>query len=81
MLLERGLAALFEQAFRLPQSARTEARAVALPQWPGFLARFLVHFIKGVFVGAGMYTADALLATGRIARLAASTAARSAQGE
>lgn len=31
-----------------------------------YLCRFLVHFTKGIFVGAGMYTMDMLLVTGRL---------------
>lgn len=32
-------------------------------KWSTYIARFAVHFVKGIFVGAGMYTTDMLLTT------------------
>lgn len=36
------------------------------PGWPAYVARFLVHFVKGIFFGAGMFSMDRLLATHRL---------------
>lgn len=33
------------------------------PRWSAYVARFAIHFVKGIFVGAGMYTTDMVLAT------------------
>lgn len=35
------------------------------PRWSAYVARFAIHFVKGIFVGAGMYTTDMILATTR----------------
>lgn len=49
-------------------SHRRPANALlpADPNWPVYVARFLVHFVKGVFFGAGMFTMDRLLVTHRL---------------
>lgn len=44
---------------KVPQNALLPAE----PEWPTYVARFLVHFVKGLFFGAGVFTMDRLLVT------------------
>jgi hypothetical protein len=52
---------LLEQtlAYRIDRILYTHAHA---PVWTLYAARFTVHFVKGIFAGAGMYTMNAVLA-------------------
>jgi hypothetical protein len=70
-VLEEGLQLQISRFFRikhvrvLPHSAELPGE----PGWTAYIARFLIHFVKGIFVGVGMYTMDMLLITGRLQNL------------
>lgn len=54
-------------ACRPPQNALLPAE----PEWPTYVARFLVHFAKGLFFGAGVFTMDRLLVTHQLQHIVA----------
>lgn len=37
--------------------------------WPEYISRFIIHFIKGIFFGVGIFTMDRMLATKQLTRL------------
>lgn len=72
--LEASLSCNLERIFACGQRsnlpvyhrARRPADSLEATRWTEYLARFIIHFVKGLFVGAGMYTTNRLLVTHRL---------------
>ena len=66
--LERLFAYKHGQRNILPVYRRTRRPIDSLEstRWTEYLARFIIHFVKGLFVGAGMYAMNRLLVTHRL---------------
>lgn len=60
-ILESVLCRRLEAWTGLGAASRARAGMSSEPHWSAYLSRFTVHFVKGIFAGAGMYTMDAFL--------------------